>query len=48
MPTRYLLDCYDENIDQRFEVTFRSLWKANGGKTGDNYPYMVQGILLYG
>ena len=43
MPTRYLLDCYDENIDQRFEVTFRSLWKANGGKTGDNYPYMVQG-----
>lgn len=43
MPTRYLLDCYDENIDQRFEATFRSLWKANGGKTGDNYPYMVQG-----
>ena len=43
MPPRYLLDCYDENIDQRFEVTFRSLWKANGGKTGDNYPYMVQG-----
>ena len=43
MPTRYLLDRYDENIDQRFEVTFRSLWKANGGKTGDNYPYMVQG-----
>ena len=42
MPTRYLLDCYDENIDQRFEVTFRSLWKANGGKTRDNYPYMVQ------
>lgn len=43
MPTRYLLDCYDEDIDQRFEATFRSLWKANGGKTGDNYPYMVQG-----
>lgn len=43
MPTRYLLDCYDENIDQRFEATFRSLWRANGGKTGDNYPYMVQG-----
>ena len=43
MPTRYLLDCYDEDIDQRFEATFRSLWRANGGKTGDNYPYMVQG-----
>ena len=45
MPTRYLLDCYDENIDQRFEVTFRSLWKANGGKTGvlpEGIPYKGQ------
>lgn len=43
MPTRYLLDCYDAENDQRFEATFRSLWKANGGKPGDKYPYMVQG-----
>lgn len=43
MPTRYLLDCYEEENDQRFEATFRSLWKANGGKPGTNYPKMVQG-----
>lgn len=43
MPTRYLLDCYEEENDQRYEATFRSLWKANGGKPGTNYPKMVQG-----
>ena len=48
MPTRYLLDCYDENIDQRFEVTFRSLWKANGGKPEITTLIWYKGILLYG
>ncbi|MBP1614850.1 MAG: putative outer membrane protein, involved in nutrient binding [Bacteroidetes bacterium] len=42
MPTLFLLDLYDTENDQRYEGTFRSLWKANGGKTGA-YTLMQQG-----
>lgn len=35
MPTRYLLDLYDETIDQRFEGSFQTLWEKNDSKTGD-------------
>jgi hypothetical protein len=42
MPTRYLLDLYDTQNDQRYEATFRSLWKQNGGNKGD-YNLMQDG-----
>ena len=29
MPSRYLLQLYNENIDQRYKVTFKDAWYAN-------------------
>lgn len=42
MPTLYLLDMYDTQNDQRWDGTFRTLWKCNGGKTG-SYTLMHSG-----
>ncbi len=42
MPSRFLLDLYEDENDQRFEATFRSLWKENGGSKGD-YTLMQDG-----
>ena len=37
MPTIAFLDMFDENIDQRYEVTFRTAWYANDDtKLGDS------------
>jgi hypothetical protein len=33
MPTVFMLDLYDENIDQRYEGSFRSVWYANNAAT---------------
>ena len=42
MPSRFLLDLYDTENDQRFAATFRSVWKQNGGNKG-KYPLMQDG-----
>jgi hypothetical protein len=49
-PTRYLLDLYDETIDQRWDVSFRSVWykhpniaPRNYGSGSCAYPLMSMG-----
>jgi len=29
VPTKYLVDCFNENVDQRFYGTFKTVWTAN-------------------
>jgi len=52
MPTKFLLDLYDEAIDQRYEGTFRTVWYANKTPWAvpSIYPQMVFGdtaVFLY-
>ena len=45
MPTRYLLDLFDKDKDQRYEVYFRDTWIMNNppkaGEEIKNYPLMT-------
>jgi len=40
--TRRYLELFNSHIDQRYEGTFKEVWKANGGKAGV-YTNMIQG-----
>ena len=40
--TRRYLELFNSDIDQRYEGTFKEVWKANGGKIGV-YTNMIQG-----
>ena len=33
VPTKYLIDCFNENVDQRFYGTFKTVWKVNNFST---------------
>ena len=47
MPSRYLLQLYNENIDQRYKVTFKDAWYANKNPLSESdlkvYPLMATG-----
>ena len=51
MPSRYLLQLYNENIDQRYKVTFKDAWYANKNPLSESdlkvYPLMLQEIRPY-
>lgn len=40
--TRRYLELFNSDIDQRYDGTFKEVWKANGGKAGV-YTNMIQG-----
>ncbi len=40
--TRRYLELFNSDIDQRYDGTFKEVWKANGGKIGV-YTQMIQG-----
>jgi hypothetical protein len=49
-PTVHLLNLYDENIDERYEGTFKTVWYANKDPKSATYPAMKLGdtaIYLY-